>query len=178
MTLHKDPLWRLDCILIIIAFAAICLILFSGCNFARKLDKTETKKDTVAVSSIDSNWLKKVIEQNSNTKSSGQEIKIYGRDTTIFNTPINNYYPSSNDGMYSNLIATISSWQHENQSNTKEAIDSGSMERKDSTAATLQATTKETETKAGTPWYIYAFAAALAYLLLKGLLPKFKIVKA
>ena len=39
MTLHKDPLWRLDCILIIIAFAAICLILFSGCM---SVDKAKT----------------------------------------------------------------------------------------------------------------------------------------
>jgi hypothetical protein len=165
--------------ILLLAVITSCLVLgLSSCSIMRKVDKTETKKDSVAVSSIDSNWLKKIIEQNNNTKSTGQEIRIYQpRDTNIYkNTyPTYNTYPQTDN---SGLLAVLTNWQHESTQQQKTTLDSGHLAAKDSTKATLQESEKQTETKAGTPWYIYAFAAALAFLLLKGFIPKFKIVKA
>lgn len=152
------------------------LLALSGCNFTRKLDKTENKKDSVVVSTIDSAWLKKLIETNTDSKASGSELRLY--DPNLANktspTTLNNYYPASNDN--SGLLAILTNWQHENQTQQKETIDSGSMAAKDSLHALQETATKETETKAGTPWYIYAFAAALAWLLIKDFIT-FKIAR-
>lgn len=167
----KRPDW-IDCIIVILIaiFLAAGFLAISGCSFARKLDKTETKKDSISVSSIDSNWLKKVIENSAYQKGSGQELKIYavpGRDTTInhFSTPINNYYPQDDNS--GQLLAILTSWQHEQGNSQRLTVDSGNLAKDDSSAVKVDTSEKKTDTSAKTPLMMWIMLGVIIVMALK-----------
>ena len=144
---------------------ASMLLAMAGCSFARKLDKTETKKDTVAVSSIDSNWLKKVIEQNSNIKQSGSELRIYQPP----NTPVpdvNNYFTTPGTDN-SGLLAILTSWQHEQGNSQRLTVDSGNLAKDDSSAVKVDTSEKKTDTSAKTPLMMWIMLGVIIVMALK-----------